>query len=157
MVSDLPPIWWTMSCRRFRCANGCCPFQSGSARSCTTTPRSPAPCCASFQFHEATHLTASDWGKLQHTVRHRVLRYFHSHGLLERHVTDDMLTWQAAGGFSIDASVRIPPWDRAGLERLALLIHPPRIHRRRYHGVLAPEVPTEGGSQAQVSGHRAGA
>ena len=29
-----------------------------------------------------------------------------------------MLTWQAAGGFSIDASVRIPPWDRAGLERL---------------------------------------
>ena len=28
----------------------------------------------SVQFHEATHLTASDWGKLQHTVRHRVLR-----------------------------------------------------------------------------------
>ena len=24
------------------------------------------------------------------------------------------------------------------LERLALLIHPPRIHRHRYHGVLAP-------------------
>ena len=23
-------------------------------------------------------------------------------------------------------------------ERLALLIHPPRIHRHRYHGVLAP-------------------
>ncbi len=41
------------------------------------------------------------------------------------------------------------------LERLALLIHPPRIHRHRYHGVLAPGVPTEGGSQAQVSGHRA--
>ena len=27
----------------------------------------------SVQFHEATHLTASDWDELQHTVRHRVL------------------------------------------------------------------------------------
>ncbi len=25
---------------------------------------------------------------------------------------------EASGGFSIDASVAIPPWDRAGLERL---------------------------------------
>ncbi len=162
----------------------------------------------SVQFYEATHLTASDWDQLQRTVRHRVLRYFHRHGLLERHVTDDMLTWQASGGFSIDASVHIPARDRPGLERLlrycarppfalerleaagygasggeriiyrlprpapdgttalsltpleflerlALLIAPPRIHRHRYHGVLAPGVPTEGGSQAQVSGHRA--
>ena len=145
----------------------------------------------SVQFHEATHLSASDWDELQHTIRHRVLRYFHRQGLLERHVTDDMLTWQASGGFSIDASVHIPGRDRAGLERLlrycarppfalerleangygapggerivyrlphpapdgttalsltpleflerlALLIHPPRIHRHRYHGVLAP-------------------
>ena len=145
----------------------------------------------SVEFHEATHLAASDWGELQHTVRHRVLRYFHRHGLLERHVTDDMVTWQASGGFSIDASVHIAAHDRAGLERLlrycarppfalerleatgygttggerivyrlphpapgggtalsltpleflerlALLIPPPRIHWHRYHGVLAP-------------------
>jgi len=59
----------------------------------------------SAEFHEATHLQASDWDQLQHTVRHRVLRYFHRHGLLDRHVTEDMLTWQASGGFSIDASV----------------------------------------------------
>ena len=39
-------------------------------------------------------------------------------GLLERHVTDDMLTWQASGGFSIDASVHIAGRDRVGLERL---------------------------------------
>ena len=143
------------------------------------------------KFHEATHLSASDWDELQHTIRHRVLRYFHRQGLLERHGTDGMLTWQASGGFSIDASVHIPGRDRAGLERLlrycarppfalerleangygapggerivyrlphpapdgttalsltpleflerlALLIHPPRIHRHRYHGVLAP-------------------
>ncbi len=31
---------------------------------------------------------------------------------------------------------RSPPLEF--LERLALLIHPPRIHRHRYHGVLAP-------------------
>ena len=42
--------------------------------------------------------------EIQHTVRHRVLRYFHCHGLLAEHVTDDMLTWQASGGFS-DGSV----------------------------------------------------
>ena len=135
--------------------------------------------------------------------------------LLERHVTDDMLTWQASGGFSIDASVHIPARDRAGLERLlrycarppfslerleatgdgapggeriiyrlphltpdgttallltpleflervALLIHPPRIHRHRYHGVLAPNAklryqvitlePEQGTAQESPSG-----
>ena len=34
---------------------------------------------------------------MQQTVRHRVLRYFHRHGLLEHHVTEDMRTWQASG------------------------------------------------------------
>ena len=52
----------------------------------------------SVQFYEATHLTAPDWDQLQHTVRHRVLRYFPRHGLLERHVTDDMLTWRPPVG-----------------------------------------------------------
>ncbi len=75
-------------------------------------------CVIDGVFYEATHLTASDWGELQDTVRHRVLRYFQRHGLLERHVTDDILTWQASGGFSIDASVHIAARDRAGLERL---------------------------------------
>ena len=81
----------------------------------------PAPATlkhAAFGRRLYVHLTASDWDQLQQTVRHRVLRYFHCHGLLERHVTDDMLTWQAAGGFSIDASVHIAAHDRAGLERL---------------------------------------
>jgi hypothetical protein len=47
------------------------------------------------RFHEATHLTPSDWEQLQQTVRRRVLWYFHRHGLLERHVTDDA---EPAGG-----------------------------------------------------------
>ena len=72
----------------------------------------------SVQFHEASHLSASDWDELPHTVRHRVLRYFHRQGLLERHVTDDMLTWQASGGFSIDASELNRDRHREILERL---------------------------------------
>ena len=40
------------------------------------------------------------------------------HGLLDSSDADDMLTWEHSGGFSLDASVLIPDWDRAGLERL---------------------------------------
>jgi hypothetical protein len=52
------------------------------------------------------------------TVQHRVLRHFVRRDLLEDYVARDMLTWQAGGGFSVDASVRIPGHDRAGRERL---------------------------------------
>lgn len=55
---------------------------------------------------------------LRETVRRRVLRYFRRHGLLEEHTAEEMLAWEHAGGFSLDASVRIPAHDRAGLERL---------------------------------------
>ncbi len=48
------------------------------------------------------------------------------------------------------------------LERLALLIHPPRIHRHRYHGVLAPnaklryQVIALGREQGSVEGSLSG-
>ncbi len=146
------------------------------------------------QFHAASQLTAVHWLDLQHVIQRRVLRYFHTQGLLDEADADGMLTWQGSGGFSIDASVRIEGEDRAGverllrycarppfalerlhapagiaslasndsrlvyrlprptpdgrtelrfsplelLERLARLIPPPRVHRHRYHGVLAP-------------------
>jgi hypothetical protein len=100
------------------------------------------------------------------------------------------LGWEHSGGFSLNAEVWVPSWDRAGLERLircfarplfaserlarlvpeqrrvyrlpkpqpegemaltltprvfldhlAALIPPPRQHRHRYHGVLAPPSP----------------
>jgi hypothetical protein len=54
----------------------------------------------------------------EETVRQRVLRGFRRHGLLEDPVVHEMLAWDHAGGFSLDASVRIPAHDRAGLERL---------------------------------------
>ena len=40
------------------------------------------------------------------------------------------------------------------LERLALLIHPPRIHRHRYHGVLAPNAKLR--DQVIALGHEQG-
>ena len=55
---------------------------------------------------------------------------------------------------------RSPPLEF--LERLALLIHPPRIHRHRYHGVLAPnaklryQVIALGREQGSVEGSPSG-
>lgn len=145
-------------------------------------------------FHEATLLTPEHWHKVERTVQRRVLRLFKRRGFLEADTVQDMLGWQASGGFSVDASVRVEGDDRAGVERLvrycarpplalerlqavdgqeslvsegarliyrlpdgdvegrsqivltplellarlAVLIPPPRVHRHRYHGVLAP-------------------
>ncbi|MGH7573621.1 MAG: transposase, partial [Longimicrobiales bacterium] len=153
-------------------------------------------------FHEATRLNAEDIERTERAVQRRVLRLFVRRGLIEDYVATDMLTWQAAGGFSVNAAVRVEGQDRAGRERLlrycarppfalerlsvervaipahenagaaasadvrrvlyrlpraapggrtvlalspvefldalAHLIPPPRVHRHRYHGVLAP-------------------
>jgi hypothetical protein len=119
-------------------------------------------------------------------MRHRGLRWLHRHG----HLDDDALhvldSAEHAGGWSVDASVTVPGWDRQGLERLvrycarpplsqerlgrlneqtlvyslrrptadgrtellltpielldllAQLVTPPRLHKHRYCGVLAP-------------------
>jgi len=146
------------------------------------------------RFHEATLLDARHWLDLQRVVQRRVLRHFCRHALLDEADTEGMLSWQGSGGFSIDAAVRIPGDDRAGIERLlrycarppfalerlhamrgsaslaspearllyrfprptpdgrteillsplqlleriARFVPPPRMHRHRYHGVLAP-------------------
>jgi hypothetical protein len=158
----------------------------------------------SVTFHEAAHLSAGDVRHLERTLQRRVLRLFLRRGRLDEHTVEDMLTWQASGGFSLDASVRIHGSDFAGRERLlrycarppfalermrverpgegagehtatashgdngvrqvlylparptrdgrtvlaltpleflaalSRLIPPPRVHRHRYHGVLAP-------------------
>jgi len=146
------------------------------------------------RFHEATGLSPDNAQRLARTMQRRVLRAFRRRGLLDDATADDMLTWQATGGFSVDASVRIEGDDRAGVERLvrycarppfalerlhalgdsaalasedarllyrlpepdrhgrsalvlspfelldriSRLVPPPRVHRHRYHGVLAP-------------------
>ena len=146
-------------------------------------------------FAEAAALTPEDLAAVQQQVRARVLRWFARASTLDPADARDMAGWHHAGGFSLDASVRIDGHDRAGLERLlrycarppfamerleqlpdgqivyrfpkpqpdgttqvcltplelierlAALIPPPRIHRHRYHGVLAPNSP----QRAQVT------
>lgn len=51
------------------------------------------------------------------SVRRRVLRWFVRRQLLEEPVADEMLAWDYAGGFSLDARVRIEADDRAGSKR----------------------------------------
>jgi hypothetical protein len=140
-------------------------------------------------FYPALGLTQERIAKVQEQVRRRVLRAFVRRGLLEPGAARDMRGWDAGGGFSVDASIRVQAHDRVGLERLlrycarppfalerlgqaedqaliyrlpkpmpngqtqlrltplelldrlAALIPPPRVHRHRYHGVLAPNAP----------------
>ena len=74
-------------------------------------------------------------------MRHRGLRWLHRHGHLDSVAVHTLDAPDHAGGWSVDASVTIPGWDRHGLElldRFAKLIIPPRIHKHRYCGVFAP-------------------
>lgn len=79
---------------------------------------SPGDDGGALTFHEATHLSGDDVHRLQRTLQRRVLRLFQRRGLLDESTIPDMLTWQAAGGFSLDASVRIHGSDATGRERL---------------------------------------
>ena len=73
---------------------------------------------AVVRFIEAAPPDEAALEALQLRVRRRVLRSFERAGLLEPHEVEAMLGWEAGGGFSVDASVRIEAHDRAGLERL---------------------------------------
>jgi hypothetical protein len=96
-------------------------------------------------FHEATHLSADDVQRLERTLQRRVLRLFQRRGLLDEHTVADMLTWQASGGFSLDASVHIHGSDAAGRERLLrYCARPPfaleRMRIERHAGTHGPAI-----------------
>lgn len=141
------------------------------------------------RFHEARGVGPETIADIQAQVRRRLLRAAVRRGLLEREDAQAMGAREHAGGFSVDASVRIEAQEREGLERLLLycarpafalerlreidpehlvyesvkpgpggsvtlmltplelldrlaaLIPPPRRHRHRYFGVLAPNSP----------------
>ena len=86
-------------------------------------------------FHEALELSPTHVQQLEATVQRRVLRQFARRGLLDEADTDDMLTWQGSGGFSVDASVRIDGEDRAGLERLVRYCARPPFALERLHAL----------------------
>jgi hypothetical protein len=111
----------------------------------------------SVTFHEATHLSASDVLRLERTLQRRVLRLFRRRGLLTGDTVENMLTWQASGGFSLDASVRIHGSDAAGRERLLrYCARPPfalerlRIERHRE----GPEQRTTAAPQGDAGVHQ---
>ena len=137
-------------------------------------------------FHPALDLDPSDFIAVQQKMRHRGLRWLHRHGHLDGAAIHVLDTPEHAGGWSVDASVHVPAWDRQGLERLvrycarpplsqerlgrlnaeslvynlrkptldgrteliltplelldrmSQLVTPPRLHKHRYCGVLAP-------------------
>ena len=96
-------------------------------------------------------------------MRTRVLSTFVRRGLIDKDDATEMRAWAHDGDFSVDGSVRIEGADRTGLERLlrycarppfalvltplelitkiAARVPPPRAHRHRYYGVLAPNAP----------------
>jgi hypothetical protein len=61
----------------------------------------------SVTFHEASEHGTRDLQRLQQLVRRRVLRLFLRRELLDEPTALDMIIWQAAGGFSVDASIRM--------------------------------------------------
>jgi hypothetical protein len=94
-------------------------------------------------FHPASGIDADAVAQVQATLRRRILRAFVGRSLLQSCDAKEMLGYQHSG-FSVDAGVRIESHDRAALEliaRIAALVPPPRTHRHRYFGVLAPNSP----------------
>lgn len=137
-------------------------------------------------FHPALDLDQDDYLAVQRKMRHRGLRWLQRHGHLDSAAVHILDAPDHAGGWSVDASVTIPAWDRHGLERLvrycarpalsqerlgrvsdemlvyslkkptidgrteiyltplelldrlSKLITPPRVHKHRYCGILAP-------------------
>jgi hypothetical protein len=109
--------------------------------------------------HPATGVTADTVTQAQASLRKRILRAFVGRGLLEGFEAQEMLAYRHSG-FSVDTSVCIAAQDRAKrgakhgaqadelhltplelIARLAALVPPPRVHRHRYFGVLAPNSP----------------
>ena len=77
---------------------------------------------------ELPALSQADIAAIQSRISRRVLRWFVRRGLLDTDDARSLRDWHNDGGFSLDAAVRIPAWDRAGLERL---LRSPRHAPRR--------------------------
>jgi hypothetical protein len=70
-------------------------------------------------FHQVARLEPADIEAVEKKTRHRVLKWLARHGYLDPEAAEMMRAWPHSGGFSVDGSVRLPDWDRGGLERLA--------------------------------------
>ncbi|MEZ4387983.1 MAG: transposase [Candidatus Krumholzibacteriia bacterium] len=69
-------------------------------------------------FHASVGLDPEDVATVQRQIRRRGLRWLHRHGHLDDAAVHALDAADHAGGWSVEASVSIPEWDRQGLERL---------------------------------------
>jgi hypothetical protein len=83
------------------------------------------------EFHPATELDTCDIAAVQAKIRHRGLRWLHRHGHLDDAAVHALDSPDHAGGWSVDASVTIPDWDRHGLERLVRYCARPPLAQER--------------------------
>jgi hypothetical protein len=107
-----------------------------------------APADGSVHFHEASDPGSRDLHRLQQTLRRRVLRLFRRRELFDESTVANLLTWQAAGGFSVDASVRISANDHAGRERLLRYCARPPFALERLRIERAPPARAAGARHA---------
>jgi hypothetical protein len=71
------------------------------------------------EFHPATTLDAAKVKAVANQMRRRGLRWLVKHAHLDQDAAHEMQERPHAGGWSVDASVHLPAWDRHGLELLA--------------------------------------
>ena len=69
-------------------------------------------------FYEAVGFEPDNISAFTEKVRKRIISYLVRHDYLSEYDAENMLEWEYNGGFSVDASVRIESYDRAGLEKL---------------------------------------
>jgi hypothetical protein len=81
------------------------------------------------RFHPA-FLTDRALAKVQQQTRRRVLKLFQRRQLLSPEAVETMQAWEHDGGFSVNAEVWVPSWDRAGLERLLRYCARPTLRLR---------------------------
>ncbi|MEN8249900.1 MAG: transposase [Bacteroidota bacterium] len=60
---------------------------------------------------------------------------------MEDHDVENMKSWNGGGGFSVNGQTLLRLTSLELIDKLAALVPPPRIHRHRYYGVLAPNSP----------------
>ena len=72
-----------------------------------------------------------DFSPLAEDFRRATLRALRRREAISRHLADKVLSWDHHGGFSVDASVKVPPGDREGLERVAAYVLRPPVSLSR--------------------------
>ena len=72
-----------------------------------------------------------DFSPLAEDFRRATLRALRRRRAISGELADKLLRWGHHGGFSVDASVKVPSGDKEGLERVAAYVLRPPVSRAR--------------------------